>query len=104
MLTSTVTAIGFEPRENTPAILGQNYPNPFSNQTIIPLNLPRSMKVSLQVFDQMGRPLATLVDGVMEQGKHQVKWETQNLPQGIYIYQVQGVGFMETKKMIMGSR
>src|SRR5690606_20221048 len=43
--------------------LGPNYPNPFNPSTVIPFALDAAAAVRLEVFDAMGRRVATLVDG-----------------------------------------
>ncbi|EOZ96053.1 Protein of unknown function DUF11 [Indibacter alkaliphilus LW1] len=101
LLTSSITSIGFEPRENTPAILGQNYPNPFTDKTTIPISLPLSSNISFQVFDQMGRLVSTLHKGVLKQGKHYFEWDASDLSPGIYFYRIEGLGFMDTKRMFL---
>jgi len=101
LLNSTITSIGMEPQEITQPILGQNYPNPFSTLTQIPFTLPTSEKISLEIYDQMGRTISVLIDGTLNQGKHLVTWEPTGLPAGIYFYKIQGTKFSETKKMIL---
>jgi hypothetical protein len=52
-----------------------NFPNPFNPSTIIVFTAPRSGIVSLEVFDILGRRIRTLHDGVIEAGRHTVKWD-----------------------------
>ena len=49
-------------------MLEQNYPNPFNPSTVITYELPQSSNVHLEIFDMVGRQVATLVDGAVEAG------------------------------------
>ncbi|MCC5930005.1 MAG: T9SS type A sorting domain-containing protein [Cyclobacteriaceae bacterium] len=101
LLSSTVTSLGMETRENLQTILEQNYPNPFSTLTSIPFTLPTSEDIRLEVYDQMGRSVSVLIDGTFSEGKHLVTWDSADLASGIYYYKIQGIRFSETKKMIL---
>jgi len=79
--------------------LGQNYPNPFNPQTTIPFALPSSQKVSLVVYDMLGRQLEVLVDGVMSAGNHQAVWNAQNMPSGMYVYRLTTPNGVQTRLM-----
>ncbi len=81
--------------------LFQNYPNPFNPSTIIKYYLPKSGLVSLRVYDVLGRVINTLVNKFQREGEYEVRWETNNLPSGIYFYQLKTGKYSETKKMIL---
>lgn len=51
-----------------------NYPNPFQGATNITFELPASMKVTLEVYDLLGRKVDTLVDGDELSGKQTIQW------------------------------
>ena len=80
--------------------LKQNYPNPFNPTTIIEFNLPLRQKVSLKVFDILGRQVSTLLDGFYNAGNHKVSFNPTALASGIYFYRLITENFSETKKMI----
>lgn len=70
--------------------LSSPYPNPFHDRTTIELTLPERSDVRLTVYDVMGRQVATLADGAMGAGSHQVKWcgdgnRGQRLASGVYL-------------------
>ncbi len=79
--------------------LEQNYPNPFNPSTIIRFSVPVTDKVSLAVYDILGRRIATLVDQNLNAGSYQVTW-SPNVASGVYFYRLQSGRFSETKKMI----
>jgi subtilisin family serine protease len=73
--------------------LGQNYPNPFNPSTTIRYYLPEAGRVSLRVYDILGRDLATLIDEHQSASTHSISWDgtTRNgklLSSGIYIYRM----------------
>jgi len=77
----------------------QNYPNPFNPSTKIEFNLPQSGHTNISVFDITGREVASLVNGNMSSGKHQLDFNANNLPAGVYIYKITSGGFSASKKM-----
>ena len=82
--------------------LSQNYPNPFNPSTKIDFALRNSGKVTLRVYDVLGREVATLVDGYKPAGHHSVTFNAGNLPSGVYIYTLDAPeGTHLTKKMIL---
>ena len=89
--------------------LGQNYPNPFNPSTAICYALPENAYVSLRVYNCLGQEVATLVDGQLTAGQHQVTWDARNLASGVYICRIEarpgegsGSGpFTETKRMVL---
>lgn len=81
--------------------LDQNYPNPFNPATVISYQLPVSSEVSLKVFDVLGREVATLIDGRVEAGYHQITFNARNLASGMYIYQLKAGSTVLTKKFTL---
>ena len=66
--------------------LSQNYPNPFNPTTNIKFNLPQQSHVRLVVYDILGNEVATLINGTMEAGNHQIDFNATVLrPVSIYI-------------------
>jgi len=79
--------------------LSQNYPNPFNPSTKIDYSVPQASKVSLKVYDILGREVALLVNEYKEIGTYNVRFDASNLPGGIYFYTISAGSFIETKKM-----
>ncbi len=79
--------------------LYQNYPNPFNPSTTIKFYLPKRDFVKLQVYDLLGKEVATLVDGELNEGVHTVNFNAAGLASGIYFYRFSNSTFTETKKM-----
>ena len=81
--------------------LSQNYPNPFNPTTNISFVIPKMDKVTLIVYDELGRLVETLIDGELQAGKHSVDWNASLLPSGTYFYRLTTQDYTETKKMIL---
>ena len=78
-----------------------NYPNPFNPTTKISFRLKESGKVSLKVYDVLGKEVANLADGVFETGKHEATFNGSNLASGIYFYRLVTPNGTITKKMML---
>lgn len=85
----------------TTASLDQNFPNPFNPTTNIQFTLPSASQVRLNVYDILGRQVATLVNGVRAAGEHQVSFDASGLSSGIYIYILEGNGFSLSRKLTL---
>ena len=82
--------------------LSQNYPNPFNPITTIQYEMKATGKVTLQVYDVLGRLVTTLVDGQITAGQHQVRFDGANLSSGVYFYRLQTpVGQMVRTMILM---
>ena len=81
--------------------LGQNYPNPFNSMTKIQFQVPSSKFIKLVVFDLLGREVRTLVNEYKKAGTYEVRFESGDLPSGIYFYRMETNGFTDVKRMIL---
>lgn len=81
--------------------LGQNFPNPFNARTNIRYNLPQESGVRIEIFDILGRKIATLVDGVQTAGSYSLIWDAGNEPSGIYFYKIAAGEFTETRRALL---
>jgi hypothetical protein len=78
----------------------QNFPNPFNNSTVISYTLPEKMEVTLQVFDILGRQVATLVEGKQEPGVKSIRFDASGLSTGAYFYRLTTSTKTDVRKMI----
>jgi len=82
--------------------LDQNYPNPFNPVTTINYSIPRQSSVRLEVFDLMGRKVATLVEReTMQPGHYQVRFDASKLASGMYLYRLRAGNRILTKKLTL---
>ncbi len=102
--------------------LVQNFPNPFNSTTTIKFAIPQSSSsysstkkerseafVTLKVYNLLGKEVATLINEEKAPGDYEVKFDSGNLPSGVYFYQLivrdisskQYYNFISTKKMVL---
>ena len=81
--------------------LSQNYPNPFNPSTTIRIDIPTSSRVTLKVFDILGRAVATLLDEVVAAGSHDVRFNAATLPSGVYFYRMVAGSYADSKKLMI---
>jgi hypothetical protein len=81
--------------------LNQNYPNPFNPKTIINYELPVTSHVELSVYNVIGEKMVTLVSERQEAGQHQVEWNPENIPGGVYFYRISAGAFQDVRKMVL---
>jgi hypothetical protein len=88
--------------------LAQNYPNPFNPTTTIRFQIPdvggqRSevIRVTLKVFDLLGREVATLVNENLRAGSYETTFDAAGLASGVYFYKLHVGSFSATRKMIL---
>ncbi len=88
--------------------LEQNFPNPFNPATTIKYTIhmletlhATSQLVQLEVYNLLGKKVATLVEQQQKPGNYKVKFNAENYPSGVYYYQLKIGNFVETKKMLL---
>ncbi|MBN8706484.1 MAG: T9SS type A sorting domain-containing protein [Bacteroidetes bacterium] len=77
------------------------YPNPFNPATLISYSIPQSGKVSLKVFDLLGRQVAILAEEIKPAGTHQIPFRGDDLASGIYIMRMESGTKTESIKVIL---
>lgn len=85
----------------TEITLNQNFPNPFNPSTVISYQLPTSSEVRVDVFDMVGRRIATLVNEEVQAGRHTVNFDGSALSSGVYMYRLQANGSVFTRKLTL---
>jgi len=86
--------------------LSQNYPNPFNPTTQIQFEIPENQKVTLTVYDILGRNICTIVNSEMNAGKYTKIWDGRDnsgseVASGIYFYRLQTDNFVKVRKMVL---
>jgi hypothetical protein len=74
-------------------------PNPVSASARLRYELPEATAVRLQVFDLLGRRVATLADGEKPAGRHEVSWRSAGLASGTYFVRLQAGSTAQTQML-----
>ncbi|MBR9916972.1 T9SS type A sorting domain-containing protein [bacterium] len=97
-------AVSYEEEAQLPVTveLSQNYPNPFNPTTTIGYGVPENGEVTLEVFDIIGRKVATLIRGEHKTaGRYTINFDASNLASGMYIYRLKAGSSVITKKLTL---
>jgi uncharacterized protein DUF4397/type IX secretion system substrate protein len=82
--------------------LETNYPNPFNPSTMIRFSTPQTGTVRLAVYDLLGREVRVLVDGLVNAGDHEVRFDAKDLPSGTYLYRLEtGSGSLARQMLLV---
>jgi hypothetical protein len=81
--------------------LEQNYPNPFNPTTQINYAVPEQSDVRIEVYNVIGRRVATLVNREMAPGNYTVNFDASSLSSGMYFYRLKAGSTLLTKKMTL---
>jgi hypothetical protein len=82
-------------------ILHQNYPNPFNPTTNIEFTIPLKSQIKINVYNILGELIQTIANGLFEPGLHVIVFNAENLPSGIYIYQMETELSTQSRTMIL---
>jgi hypothetical protein len=77
------------------------YPNPSNPNTTIEYTLPASAKISIVIYDILGREIIRLIDTYKNSGIYKIKWQTNNVSSGVYFCIMRTGDFLSTKKIIL---
>lgn len=81
--------------------LQQNYPNPFNPTTQIKYSVAKTAPVKLEVFNILGKRVATLVNKQQKPGRYEVTFDGSHLASGMYLYRLKAGNHVMTKKLIL---
>ena len=81
--------------------LHQNFPNPFNPSTTIRFDVRTAGNISLTVYDVLGREVEVIVNEFLKSGSYSVQFSGDNLPSGVYYYELRAESFSETKRMLL---
>jgi hypothetical protein len=79
----------------------QNTPNPFGGMTELRYDLPVAGQVKIEVFDSLGRKVATIAEEYQTAGRKVRQWDAGTLPSGVYFYRLRTDDGEATSKMML---
>jgi hypothetical protein len=99
------------PSEDSPSlpkdfVVYQNYPNPFNPSTTLVFDLPRAAKVTVDIFNVIGRRVARLMEEEKQAGHYQVEWRGLDdaghpVTSGVYFYKISAGKWTGIRKMVL---
>lgn len=101
VIPQTIVGVKNWVKEDLSYELFQNFPNLFNSSTSIKFSLPSNEKVTLQVFDILGREVSTLINEEKYAGTHEVPWNAEGIVSGVYFYILTTSHFTEAKKLVV---
>lgn len=81
--------------------LYQNYPNPFNPSTEIKFDILKAGNVNIKVYDETGKKIMTLTDGIKNPGTYSIKFDASSFSSGMYYYVMETAGTVMSKKMVL---
>lgn len=82
--------------------LSNAYPNPFNSSARITFGLKESERISLEIYNQQGRRVAQLYNGIQSAGYHSLTWDASSMPSGIYFARMQsGSKYFQEKLLLV---
>ncbi len=103
MTVPTLTSVVVQPQQSVPLTftLSQNFPNPFNPSTTIQYSIPHASKVTLKVYDILGRVVATLVNEQKNAGTYSAEFDGKSLSSGVYYYRLTANNNTDVKRMLL---
>jgi hypothetical protein len=92
--------VGVEP-EGGLALSTSARPNPLRARTTIEFTLPATGHVKLDVYDIVGRKVASLLDETRAAGRHVVVWSAAGRRNGLYFYRLRAAGKTLVRKLVV---
>jgi predicted acyl esterase len=81
--------------------LEQNFPNPFNPSTVIRYHIAAAGRVSLLVYDLLGREVARLVDEVKLAGEYEARFDGRGLASGVYLCRLRAGKNVRSRSMVL---
>ncbi len=83
-------------------LLEQNYPNPFNPSTIISFGSSKRIKAKLVIYDQLGRKVETIFNGIIEENEiKRISFDASDYSGGVYFYKLITPEWTASKKMML---
>ncbi|PSQ77529.1 MAG: hypothetical protein BRD37_04865, partial [Bacteroidetes bacterium QH_8_67_23] len=77
------------------------FPNPMRSSATLRYELPEERKVTVAVYDALGRQVRTLVADEAQTGRQALRFEARGLSSGVYFYRITAGDYTETRKLVL---
>jgi hypothetical protein len=77
------------------------YPNPSTNAAEITFSLANTEEIGIVIYDNSGRAIQTLHQGLLEAGEHTFSWDCSNVSAGKYICNIRGNSVFRSMKVMV---
>jgi len=77
------------------------FPNPFNSATELRFDLPIASRVTLKIYDLIGREALILTDNAFVAGRYRLTWNASEMPSGIYLARFEASGYKQTAKLVL---
>ena len=77
----------------------RNFPNPFSSKTTIEFFLKQPNHIKLSVRDILGKLISPIINQTFGPGLHQIAWNAENIPSGLYLLEIEANGAIFHRKI-----
>lgn len=77
------------------------YPNPSCGSTKIHYSVQTPGHVNISIYDVTGRLVSTLMDEQKDSGIYRIRWNSSDLPSGVYVCQLEAGEYCEGKKIVV---
>lgn len=95
------TAVDENAEIPTSGMLLRSYPNPFQNTVNIQFEVRERTQVHLEVMDLLGRKIVTLVEEPVNEGTHEVIFNAEGLPSGVYLARLTIDSIAQTSQIVL---
>lgn len=75
-------------------------PNPFADITRLNVILPHAGQTSVAIYNLHGEQVASLFDGKLPAGSHEIPFDATTLPDGVYLYEVRSGDMVQYGKLV----
>ena len=94
-------AVGVNNNVESNIVLGNAYPNPTSDLSVITFDLPAVSTISMDLVNVYGQQVAVIANGEFAAGAHRVNVSTDKLASGVYFYNLRTNGQTISKKLVV---
>lgn len=87
--------------DDTRLVLRSIYPNPANRTAVVVVQVPRTERIRLVVYNLLGQEVTRLIDGPVAAGEHRLRWSVGTLPAGLYLVRLQGSDGVQTLPVVV---